>query len=216
MPAVPREEDDARIDEILAIIGNPAAQPVFVHCEHGVDRTGLIIALYEVKYLGMSAHDAYKDWRASGHKGIGTLFTGPLTSTIGESWAYVIPMPVPDGTSAVGHGTNHGAAAVGESCGDTLVERGRGWCCLLFRIDSKMLPTIPRSAHSKKLRRFGVVENTAALDNCGTNKRKESRVLGPETKNGGKLGLRGLRRIPDKGTVVRRGRDKRLSAERPS
>jgi protein tyrosine/serine phosphatase len=71
-------EDDARIDEILAIIGNPAAQPVFVHCERGVDRTGLIIALYEVKYLGMSPQDAYDEWRASGHKGIGTLFTGHL------------------------------------------------------------------------------------------------------------------------------------------
>lgn len=72
------DEDDARIDEILAVMGNPAAQPVFVHCEHGVDRTGLIIALYKVKYLGISAHDAYDDWRASGHKGIGTLFTGRL------------------------------------------------------------------------------------------------------------------------------------------
>jgi protein-tyrosine phosphatase len=72
------EKDDARIDEILAIMDNPAAQPVFVHCEHGIDRTGLIVALYEVKYLGMSAHDAYNDWRASGHKGVGTLFTGHL------------------------------------------------------------------------------------------------------------------------------------------
>jgi tyrosine-protein phosphatase SIW14 len=72
------DEDDARIDEILAIIGNPAAQPVFVHCERGVDRTGLIIALYQVKYLGMSPHDAYDEWRGSGHKGIGTLFTGYL------------------------------------------------------------------------------------------------------------------------------------------
>jgi protein tyrosine phosphatase (PTP) superfamily phosphohydrolase (DUF442 family) len=72
------DKDDARIDEILAIIGNPAAQPVFVHCEHGVDRTGLIIALYEVKHMGKSPDDAYSEWRASGHKGIGTLFTGYL------------------------------------------------------------------------------------------------------------------------------------------
>ncbi len=55
------DEDDARIDEILAIMGNPAAQPVFVHCEHGVDRTGLIIALYEVRYMG----DEYY-WRKLG------------------------------------------------------------------------------------------------------------------------------------------------------
>jgi len=72
------DEDDVRIDEILAIIGNAAAQPVFVHCEHGVDRTGLIIALYKVKYMGMSPDDAYNEWRASGHKGIGTVFTGHL------------------------------------------------------------------------------------------------------------------------------------------
>jgi protein tyrosine/serine phosphatase len=72
------DEDDARIDKILAIMGNPATQPVFVHCEHGIDRTGLIIALYEVKYLGVSPDDAYNEWRALGHKGIGTLFTGHL------------------------------------------------------------------------------------------------------------------------------------------
>jgi protein-tyrosine phosphatase len=72
------DEDDARIDEIVAIMGNLAAQPVFVHCEHGVDRTGLIIALYKVKYMGMSPDDAYNEWRASGHKGVGTVFTGHL------------------------------------------------------------------------------------------------------------------------------------------
>lgn len=72
------DEDDARIDEILAIMGDPAAQPVFVHCEHGVDRTGLIIALFEVRFMGISPDDAYKKWRASGHKGIGTIFTGHL------------------------------------------------------------------------------------------------------------------------------------------
>jgi protein tyrosine/serine phosphatase len=72
------EEQDGRIDEILAIMSNPAAQPVYIHCEHGVDRTGLIIALYKVKHMGMSPQDAYNDWRASGHRGIGTFFTGHL------------------------------------------------------------------------------------------------------------------------------------------
>src|SRR5215475_11985228 len=71
-------EDDARIDEILAIMGDPATQPVFVHCEHGVDRTGLVIALYEVRYMGISPDEAYNEWRALGHRGIGTLFTGHL------------------------------------------------------------------------------------------------------------------------------------------
>jgi hypothetical protein len=51
-----------------------------------------------------------------------------------------------------------------------------------------------------KLRRFGVVENTAALDNCGTNKRKKLRVLDPAARKwpeaAGQAG-----QPPDKGTV---------------
>jgi hypothetical protein len=39
---------------------------------------GLIIAPCEVKYTGMSPVDAYNEWRAVGHKGIGTAFTGYL------------------------------------------------------------------------------------------------------------------------------------------
>jgi hypothetical protein len=38
-----------------------------------------------------------------------------------------------------------------------------------FQRENRKLPTIPCW---KKLRRFGVLENTAALDTCGTNKRK--------------------------------------------
>ena len=88
------DEDDARVDEILAIMANSAAQPVFVHCEHGVDRTGLIIALYEVKYMGMSPDDAYNEWRASGHKGIGTVFTGHLDEYYWRKLGLLIPVPM--------------------------------------------------------------------------------------------------------------------------
>lgn len=35
-------------------------KPTFVHCLHGKDRTGLIIALLQCKYLGMSKKDALK------------------------------------------------------------------------------------------------------------------------------------------------------------
>jgi len=88
------DEDDARIDEILAIMRNPAAQPVFVHCEHGVDRTGLIIALYEVRYMGMSRTTRITSGAPRGTKASAHSSQATLTSTIGASWGYVIPVPV--------------------------------------------------------------------------------------------------------------------------
>jgi tyrosine-protein phosphatase SIW14 len=51
--------DDGEVNQILADIS--ANQPVFVHCQHGQDRTGLIIALYRVFYEGWAAKDAYKE-----------------------------------------------------------------------------------------------------------------------------------------------------------
>jgi protein tyrosine/serine phosphatase len=35
--------------------------PTFVHCFHGKDRTGLVVALYEVKCLGIDPDDAIKE-----------------------------------------------------------------------------------------------------------------------------------------------------------
>lgn len=40
---------------------------IFIHCAHGVDRTGLIVALYRVVYQGWDADAAYAEWRLSGH-----------------------------------------------------------------------------------------------------------------------------------------------------
>ena len=71
-------EDDAAIDRVLEIMNDPARQPVYVHCEHGRDRTGLIIALYRVKYEGWSIADAHAEWAALGHWGVAVYFTGNL------------------------------------------------------------------------------------------------------------------------------------------
>jgi protein tyrosine/serine phosphatase len=58
-----------RIDRILRIMHNPKNQPVYVHCEHGKDRTGLIMALYAVKYLHESPAQAHAEMVADGHSG---------------------------------------------------------------------------------------------------------------------------------------------------
>jgi hypothetical protein len=49
--------------------------PVYIHCEHGKDRTGLLVALFRVLYQGWSVEDAYAEWTQIGHRGVGTYFT---------------------------------------------------------------------------------------------------------------------------------------------
>ncbi len=49
---------DAQIREFLKIVSDPAAQPVFVHCRQGRNRTGLFIAIYRI------VHDAWMPARA--------------------------------------------------------------------------------------------------------------------------------------------------------
>ncbi len=40
--------------------------PTFVHCQAGKDRTGLLIALFKCKYMGMNPEDAIKEARSLG------------------------------------------------------------------------------------------------------------------------------------------------------
>jgi protein tyrosine/serine phosphatase len=61
---------DNEVDDILSKIGDPALTPVYVHCMEGVDRTGLIIALYRVIDEGWSPKDAHDEMMAHGFKSI--------------------------------------------------------------------------------------------------------------------------------------------------
>jgi protein tyrosine/serine phosphatase len=53
--------DDQEVTQILSIIADPAQYPIFVHCQHGQDRTGLVIALYRVFYQHWSPQDAHDE-----------------------------------------------------------------------------------------------------------------------------------------------------------
>jgi|GEM_PF-2564057 len=72
------DEDDKKIDDLLAFMNNEENRPLYVHCEHGKDRTGLIIALYKVKYLNMPIDLAYGEWVKEGHSKKSQIFTGKL------------------------------------------------------------------------------------------------------------------------------------------
>ena len=49
---------DARVRRILEIIAAPENGRVFIHCRSGVDRTGLIVALYRMTNEGWNTNDA--------------------------------------------------------------------------------------------------------------------------------------------------------------
>ncbi|HIA52925.1 MAG TPA: hypothetical protein EYN91_12710 [Candidatus Melainabacteria bacterium] len=54
------------IDSFLAIIDDRRNYPIFVHCFHGADRTGLLMAIYRVVRCGWSFDEAYREMVACG------------------------------------------------------------------------------------------------------------------------------------------------------
>lgn len=52
---------DKQVEQALAIINNPENGVVFVHCKHGADRTGVIIACYRMTRENHSAEQAKEE-----------------------------------------------------------------------------------------------------------------------------------------------------------
>jgi protein tyrosine/serine phosphatase len=57
---------DRKIDFLLNEIQQPANQPVYLHCRHGKDRTGLIFGIFRVEVQGWDPHAAYDEMREIG------------------------------------------------------------------------------------------------------------------------------------------------------
>jgi tyrosine-protein phosphatase SIW14 len=91
---VPGAADLRRIlDEIDA-----AEKPVYVHCRHGEDRTGLVVALYRVRH-GARPEDAYADMMLHAfhpYRGV----WGAWVREVGWTGSYREPSAVAAGTSA--------------------------------------------------------------------------------------------------------------------
>jgi tyrosine-protein phosphatase SIW14 len=60
------EPKDKDVQQVLDIVNAPDNQPVFVHCRHGEDRTGTIIACYRITHDGWTAAQAKKEAESYG------------------------------------------------------------------------------------------------------------------------------------------------------
>jgi protein tyrosine phosphatase (PTP) superfamily phosphohydrolase (DUF442 family) len=62
-PWHPEEEDAVRF---LKIVTDPKRSPVLVHCQHGADRTGTMIAVYRIAVQGWSKAEAIREMTQGG------------------------------------------------------------------------------------------------------------------------------------------------------
>ncbi len=60
--------EDEDIVPFLRVVTDPARTPVFVHCQHGADRTGTMCAVYRIVVQGWSREDAIEEMRRGGFK----------------------------------------------------------------------------------------------------------------------------------------------------
>lgn len=58
--------EDKEIIRFLKIVTNPERTPVFVHCQHGADRTGTMCAVYRIVVEGWSKEEAIKEMTEGG------------------------------------------------------------------------------------------------------------------------------------------------------
>ncbi len=58
--------NEVTVNAILADLQNPQLFPIFIHCNAGQDRTGLIIGLFRVKHDHWNPNDAYNEMLSNG------------------------------------------------------------------------------------------------------------------------------------------------------
>ena len=57
---------DAQIAKVLALLNDPGASPVFVHCRRGADRTGTVLACYRISHDHWDNRKALDEARSLG------------------------------------------------------------------------------------------------------------------------------------------------------
>jgi protein tyrosine phosphatase (PTP) superfamily phosphohydrolase (DUF442 family) len=58
---------DAQLDTFFTVVRDSAQWPVFFHCHHGADRTGMFCALYRIEVDGWTHEEAIGEMQAFGY-----------------------------------------------------------------------------------------------------------------------------------------------------
>lgn len=61
-----KKADPAVVRKALSVMTDPANQPVFIHCSRGVDRAGVVVAVYRMEVDGWSKAEAEAEMEALG------------------------------------------------------------------------------------------------------------------------------------------------------
>lgn len=59
---------ESSVKQFLSLVSDASNQPVYVHCLHGQDRTGTMVALYRIEKQGWSADQAYAEMLQCGFR----------------------------------------------------------------------------------------------------------------------------------------------------
>lgn len=69
LPPLLMRPDKGAMYEIIEILQDPKSYPLYIHCRHGRDRTGLVVALYRVIVENVDPEVAYAEMLENGfHK----------------------------------------------------------------------------------------------------------------------------------------------------
>ncbi len=60
----------AGVDQALAVARNESNWPLYVHCDHGYDRTGFVVGAYRVLVQGWTPEKAYEEMKGSGWRAL--------------------------------------------------------------------------------------------------------------------------------------------------
>ena len=63
-----------KVDQVVALMADPANQPVYVHCRHGQDRTGIVVAAYRMTLDNWSLKDVEAEMQAFGFNDVWVNF----------------------------------------------------------------------------------------------------------------------------------------------
>ncbi len=61
-----RRVPDSAIETFIQILKDPTNYPIFIHCQRGADRTGVMVGFYRIAFQGWEAKRAYQEARQIG------------------------------------------------------------------------------------------------------------------------------------------------------